>query len=56
MVQLYGLGEKKERATPDITIDRLEGEVVDQAEKKRFRSAFKHFFIYPKIAQMSRTR
>ena len=39
LVQLYGLGERKERATPDIAIDRLEGEVVDQAEKKRFRSA-----------------
>ena len=39
LVQLYGLGERKERATPDIAIDRLEGEVADQAKKKRFRSA-----------------
>ena len=39
MARLYGLEERKERATPDIAIDRLEGEAADQTEKKMFRSA-----------------
>ena len=39
LVHLYGLEERKERATPDIAIDRFKGEAADQTEKKKFRSA-----------------